>query len=161
MGMLDDAIREHLELKRRRGADPGEVDREQAEALAPVADREPSVEGAPQQEGRLDESLAPETGTPVSEMLAASSREELPETAELDMERALRDDGDGEHEHPAEFHDADEHGSFALQEPDDFELASAGELPAEHHPAPEETHSPAEHARPASPDPQSDSPRAQ
>jgi hypothetical protein len=36
MGLLDDAIREHLELKRRRGADPGEVAREQREALEPV-----------------------------------------------------------------------------------------------------------------------------
>jgi hypothetical protein len=36
MGLLDDAIREHLELKRRRGADPGEVAREQHEALDPV-----------------------------------------------------------------------------------------------------------------------------
>jgi hypothetical protein len=36
MGLLDDAIREHLELKRRRGADPGEVAREQREALDPV-----------------------------------------------------------------------------------------------------------------------------
>ena len=36
MGLLDDAIREHLELKRRNGADPGEVAREQQEALDPV-----------------------------------------------------------------------------------------------------------------------------
>ena len=36
MGDLDDAIREHLELKRRRGADPAEVAREEQEALAPV-----------------------------------------------------------------------------------------------------------------------------
>jgi hypothetical protein len=36
MGLLDDAIREHLELKRRSGADPGEVAREQHEALDPV-----------------------------------------------------------------------------------------------------------------------------
>src|ERR1700760_851808 len=33
MGLLDDAIREHLELKRQRGADPGEVAREEHEAL--------------------------------------------------------------------------------------------------------------------------------
>jgi hypothetical protein len=33
MGLLDDAIREHLELKRRRGADPDELAREQDEAL--------------------------------------------------------------------------------------------------------------------------------
>ena len=35
MGLLDHAIREHLELKRRRGADPGEVARQEREALAP------------------------------------------------------------------------------------------------------------------------------
>ena len=33
MGLLDDAIREHLELKRTRGADPTEVEREEREAL--------------------------------------------------------------------------------------------------------------------------------
>jgi hypothetical protein len=36
VGDLDEAIREHLELKRRRGADPAEVAREEQEALSPV-----------------------------------------------------------------------------------------------------------------------------
>ncbi len=36
MGVLDDAIREHLELKRRRGADPAEIERSEREALGPV-----------------------------------------------------------------------------------------------------------------------------
>ncbi len=36
MGLLDDAIREHLELKRRRGADTGEVTRQEQEALGPA-----------------------------------------------------------------------------------------------------------------------------
>jgi hypothetical protein len=36
MGLLDDAIREHLDLKRQRGADPGEVERLEREALDPV-----------------------------------------------------------------------------------------------------------------------------
>src|SRR5215212_3384432 len=35
MGLLDDAIREHLELKRRRGADADEVSRLEQEALGP------------------------------------------------------------------------------------------------------------------------------
>ncbi len=35
MGLLDDAIREHLELKRRRGAEPGEIARVEREALEP------------------------------------------------------------------------------------------------------------------------------
>ena len=33
MGLLDDAIREHLELKRKHGADPDEVGRQEREAL--------------------------------------------------------------------------------------------------------------------------------
>jgi hypothetical protein len=37
MGLFDEAIREHLELKRRRGADPSAVAREEREALEPVA----------------------------------------------------------------------------------------------------------------------------
>jgi len=41
MGLLDDAIREHLELKRRHGADPQEVARQEDEALGPPAGREP------------------------------------------------------------------------------------------------------------------------
>jgi hypothetical protein len=36
MGVLDDAIREHLDLKRRRGADPDEIERDEREALGPV-----------------------------------------------------------------------------------------------------------------------------
>ena len=36
MGLLDDAIREHLELKRQHGADPSEVARQEREALGPV-----------------------------------------------------------------------------------------------------------------------------
>ncbi len=54
MGLLDDAIREHLDLKRRRGADPAEVERAEREALGPVRrgpegpeTAEPSAEAAP------------------------------------------------------------------------------------------------------------------
>lgn len=36
MGLLDDAIREHLELKRKRGGDLSEIDRQEHEALGPV-----------------------------------------------------------------------------------------------------------------------------
>jgi hypothetical protein len=36
MGLLDEAIREHLDLKRRRGADPTEIERLEREALGPV-----------------------------------------------------------------------------------------------------------------------------
>ncbi len=36
MGLLDDAIREHLELKRKHGGDPSEIQRLEQEALGPV-----------------------------------------------------------------------------------------------------------------------------
>ncbi len=44
MGLLDDAIREHLDLKRRRGADPTEIERAEREALGPVR-RGPEITG--------------------------------------------------------------------------------------------------------------------
>ena len=43
MGILDDAIREHLELKRRRGATDDELSRQEAEALGP-ARRQPATD---------------------------------------------------------------------------------------------------------------------
>jgi hypothetical protein len=51
MGLLDDAIREHLELKRQHGADPDEVERQEQEAL-----------GAPRKAefARADEAAEPE-----------------------------------------------------------------------------------------------------
>jgi hypothetical protein len=49
MGDLDDAIREHLELKRRRGADPDEVAREEQEALSPVTRSHPIVLAPPRE----------------------------------------------------------------------------------------------------------------
>jgi hypothetical protein len=44
MGLLDDAIREHLDLKRRRGGDPTEIERAEREALGPVR-RGPELTG--------------------------------------------------------------------------------------------------------------------
>jgi hypothetical protein len=52
MGLLDDAIREHLDLKRRRGADPGEIERAEREALGPV--RRGPEPGEPPDEGSAE-----------------------------------------------------------------------------------------------------------
>jgi hypothetical protein len=98
MGLLEDAIREHLELKRLRGADPGEVAREQREALepptveAPAASVEDPASGAQnasdtggqgpaaeQSAGEDDAADVPQ-GAPASELSHAAQ-----ETAELDM----------------------------------------------------------------------------
>jgi hypothetical protein len=61
MGLLDEAIKEHLELKRRHGADPGEVARLEHEALGP-ARRDPAA--APPM---VDEPVAAEAAEPVAQ----------------------------------------------------------------------------------------------
>src|SRR4029077_2889222 len=102
MGLLDEAIREHLELKRRRGADPGEVAREQREALDPVlrnddATADDEAASSPGEVSRTDagevasvgsESVAvgpsgPPDPTPDADLADAG------ETAELDMRSVL------------------------------------------------------------------------
>jgi hypothetical protein len=44
MGVLDDAIREHLDLKRRHGASDEELTRQEAEALGPARREAPEAE---------------------------------------------------------------------------------------------------------------------
>ena len=67
MGLLDDAIREHLELKRRHGADPSEVERQEQEALGPARrGAAPPPEAEPDSGavsvGMLDEDDEPDLG---------------------------------------------------------------------------------------------------
>jgi hypothetical protein len=54
MGLLDEAIREHLDLKRRRGADPNEVERLEREALGPVRRGAQTAEQEVQEQDVLD-----------------------------------------------------------------------------------------------------------
>jgi hypothetical protein len=63
MGLLDDAIREHLDLKRRRGADPSEIAREEHEALGPIRRGQPAAEPmeAPEADGALERPHADES----------------------------------------------------------------------------------------------------
>lgn len=66
MGLLDDAIREHLDLKRRRGADPAEIERAEREALGPVRrNREPGA--SDEAEGTVTTSLDPAIGSAFDE----------------------------------------------------------------------------------------------
>jgi hypothetical protein len=57
MGSLDDAIREHLELKRQHGASDDEVKRQEEEAFG--RGRRPAAEPAPTQD-ELDDPVAPD-----------------------------------------------------------------------------------------------------
>jgi hypothetical protein len=63
MGALDDAIREHLELKRQHGASDEEIQQAEAEALGP-ARREPA--SVPGETPRLAEPVGPVAPAPVA-----------------------------------------------------------------------------------------------
>ena len=69
MGLLDDAIREHLELKRRRGADPDEIARQEDEALGDPRSGEfarPYDEEEPPAAVPEEEDLPPEPPEPAA-----------------------------------------------------------------------------------------------
>lgn len=117
MGFLDDAIREHLELKRRRGADPADVERAEREALGPVRRQPEPLEGetfADEPLGALGNTEAEhEPAQPIFE----SEQGPLAEHPPADYGHLDPDDAG---------HFSDEH---PLAEP---EAAGSGHLPAEH-----------------------------
>jgi hypothetical protein len=103
MGVLDDAIREHLELKRKHGASEGEVEQQEQEALgaprgrsaeAPEGEavgQEPAVEepDAPQ----VEEELAPEEPAYEAEVDdPAPEAVEAPRTVEPELAEEPQDD---------------------------------------------------------------------
>ena len=60
MGLLDDAIREHLELKRKHGANPEDVARQEQEALGPGQQRNEFAQPeAPEEDPAAEEAPAP------------------------------------------------------------------------------------------------------
>ena len=139
MGLLDDAIREHLELKRRHGADPQEVARQEDEALGPIGGHEPQPEPEPELEP--EEPLGDEPPAPYE-----------PPTAQ-----------EPEHEHEP-LHVAEEPAeepAFELQQPtrqfslEEVQAATSGpEAPAEPPPPAEAEAPPAEDVVPADDEPE-------
>jgi hypothetical protein len=98
MGLLDEAIREHLELKRRRGGDPSAIAREERDALAQgVSDpsRPADANGQPMAEEvgghghGEDGRLVPgeHAGEPGGQLAEYSTVGQ--ETAELDMQAVI------------------------------------------------------------------------
>jgi hypothetical protein len=78
MGLLDDAIREHLELKRRHGADPDEVARQEREALgAPRRGEFAQPAGA----APAQDAAAPVAEEPMEPMEPAAAAVEAPPSA--------------------------------------------------------------------------------
>jgi hypothetical protein len=149
MGMLDDAIREHLELKRRRGADPGEVALQERAALEPViGDHEPAEDG--EEYGETDEHVeathadVPETTAAVGDAVETHTQpvegdrtDQLTgqETAELDMRSVLEEEL---HEGPQGDPLGDEAMHAATPRPpaddDSLEWETPGDRRAEHDP---------------------------
>ena len=98
MGLLDEAIREHLELKRRRGADPTEIERLEREALGPA--RRIQAEPAP-------DDLPELAGEPADHGLMADADDDLGDIGPAD------EFAEGE-----DFDYASEDDHYALDEPD-------------------------------------------
>lgn len=101
MGLLDEAIREHLELKRRSGADASDVAREEHEALArtfpdegATSDAEPhglAREAVVEQEHITEAHAVRLAGDPQLDPVGAGLSTVGEETAELDMQLLLED----------------------------------------------------------------------
>jgi hypothetical protein len=126
MGLLDDAIREHLELKRRHGADPGEVERQEREVLGDTSQAREFAPAADEAAPEPDEA-APEPDEPVAE--AAKPTDAGEEREPFDVE-ALEPPAASEPEAPA-----DEGDPWLEEErdevPADESLAHPREEPAE------------------------------
>jgi hypothetical protein len=152
MGLLDDAIREHLELKRRRGADPGEIEREESEALGPVRREAPSGESAaPEAAGSyadhepaaLDEPGAAFDDFDFGDAPAAPAafQDHQAADADLDLDRPVRSEPPVTHDAPyAEREDESAtppHGDpLAYQQTREFSATELGEALGHHDDAP-------------------------
>jgi hypothetical protein len=82
MGLLDDAIREHMELKRLRGADPGVLARQERDALGPVVrehdPEEPALERGPDFANVGQETAELDMRTVLDEQLGEDALEQEP-----------------------------------------------------------------------------------
>jgi hypothetical protein len=82
MGLLDDAIRQHLELKRVRGADPGEVIRQEREALGASGHQEAAAVDDPElEDAAVDD--------PSGDHLAVEDAEPRPQVTTFEGDPAL------------------------------------------------------------------------
>jgi hypothetical protein len=106
MGLLDEAIRDHLELQRLQGADPGEIARKEREALEPVLPDEPATWGAhppPVLDGAIAQDEIAASDHTESESLTETAAPESvvdfstvgQETVEIDMRAVLEEAEDG------------------------------------------------------------------
>src|SRR4051794_1878180 len=140
MGLLDDAIREHLELKRKHGANPEDVARQEQEALGPgkrnefaqpeeepaavVAEPEPDVEPEPPLQVEPPEPATPPVGQEEDPWLPDDERDEVPAAESL---QPRGEDDDVLEETPDFLQETPEHDRlwFEQKPPRDFEIGRA------------------------------------
>jgi hypothetical protein len=147
MGLLEDAIREHLELKRLRGADPAEVAREQREVLeAPTGEPASALaedHAAVGENGMDTLGHAPAAEAPADDdhggdsqqaPLASEPSHAAQETAELDMKSVMAEEpAMGELVPPERSHITDAEGDPPVLAADEDSLE--WEVPARAHDA--------------------------
>jgi hypothetical protein len=135
MGVLDDAIREHLELKRKHGASAEEVSREEQEALGaarrepaerPAAEPEPAVPAATAgSDAPVEPEAAAEPEAPVEpEPTPADAGPASPEPADVPSPAEDGGDDDVLEETPEFLQDTPEHDRlwFEQKPPRDFDF---------------------------------------
>jgi hypothetical protein len=122
MGLLDDAIRDHLDLKRRRGGDPTEIERAEREALGPVRRApEPLVDDLP---AIGDEEVLYDDAAPVGGPAPAAEAPGAPLFDEpFTDEDLLAEDDD-------EWLEEDEHPPLTFEAPPEAPAAAAPAPPA-------------------------------
>jgi hypothetical protein len=91
MGTLDDAIREHLELKRRSGAPDEEVSRLEGEAFGPARREAPRPADAPPVQAPIEEAPEPVVADEMPPPPVAPPAEHAPEEAPFDPPVAEHD----------------------------------------------------------------------
>src|SRR3954453_11143797 len=85
MGLLDDAIREHLEVKREHGADPEDVARQEQEALGPGQRNEFAQPDAPEDAAPPEDAPAAVVAEPPVEEPAPPMNEPPPDDPEPEV----------------------------------------------------------------------------
>jgi hypothetical protein len=83
MGVLEDAIREHLDLKRKHGASDEELNEQEAEARGPARRDLPEAEAEAAEAGH-EEAAEHAAGTAVAEAEHAQPEHAAPEPAEAE-----------------------------------------------------------------------------
>ena len=132
MGLLDDAIREHLDLKRRRGADPAEVERLEREALGPVRRKGGEVSATLEDDSEMDALLDaddPDYDVEAAGDLAADEEPVFGGQAPP-VPYAEEEEDDFEAEPDEALHDDDEHATRVMRIPDEEPAPPAVSEPA-------------------------------